>query len=504
MTFEKADLNGDGVIERNELPVLQGIYQQTTQSRWSAGQAAAYSASKPAARVALGLSLPAPLGYRGRLGQGSAMSQASANVNVMIKAARKAARSLLRDFGEVEQLQVSSKGPGDFVSKADIRAEQLIREELTEARPNYGWLGEESGEVKGADPTRRWIVDPLDGTTNFLHGLPHWSISIALEHKGEVVAGVIYDPVKDEMFVAEKGGGAYLNDRRLRVSGRKDLIEMIFATGIPFAAAPVAGPTLREIAAVASGHGRRAALRLGGARPRLCRGGAVDGYWERGLKPWDLAAGLLPRARGRRLHRAAGRGRDMLRRRRRRRRQRPRVRAPHEAASRSVIRAAPARSSPVGAVEAQIGEAPPVLPRCRARRRACRRRRSRRRPAARRPRPSTAHEALAQLGLVLHPRRDLLADVAALAEVDAVQALEAHLEDVAVVGDQLDPGLGHAELDAQRGQAAPGRGAQAGDEGRRVGREARQPRPGARGSAKRAWRRPGRGRERPRARPARS
>ena len=136
------------------------------------------------------------------------MTQASANVNIMIKAARKAARSLLRDFGEVENLQVSAKGPGDFVSRADIKAEQLIRDELTEARPNYGWLGEESAEVKGDDPTRRWIVDPLDGTTNFLHGLPHWAISIGLEHKGEMVAGVVYDPVKDEMFVAEKGAGA--------------------------------------------------------------------------------------------------------------------------------------------------------------------------------------------------------------------------------------------------------------------------------------------------------
>jgi myo-inositol-1(or 4)-monophosphatase len=144
------------------------------------------------------------------------MAQASANVNVMIKAARKAGRSLIRDFGEVENLQVSSKGPGDFVSKADIKAEQLIRTELTEARPNYGWLGEESAEVKGTDPTRRWIVDPLDGTTNFLHGVPHWAVSIALEHKGEIVAAVIYDPTKDEMFVAEKGAGAYLNDRRLR------------------------------------------------------------------------------------------------------------------------------------------------------------------------------------------------------------------------------------------------------------------------------------------------
>jgi len=221
------------------------------------------------------------------------MSQASANVNVMIKAARKAARSLVRDFGEVEQLQVSSKGPGDFVSRADLKAEQVIREELTEARPNYGWLGEESAEVKGADPTRRWIVDPLDGTTNFLHGLPHWAISIGLEHKGEIVAGVIYDPVKDEMFVAEKGGGAWLNDRRLRVSGRRDMLESIFATGIPFAGRPTLAPTLREIAQVAAvSAGVR---RFGSAALDLAyvAAGRYDGFWEHGLNPWDLAAGLL-------------------------------------------------------------------------------------------------------------------------------------------------------------------------------------------------------------------
>ena len=221
------------------------------------------------------------------------MSQASANVNVMIKAARKAARSLLRDFGEVENLQVSSKGPGDFVSKADIKAEQLIREELTEARPNYGWLGEESVEVKGADPTRRWIVDPLDGTTNFLHGMPHWSISIGLEHKGEIVAGVIYDPVKDEMFVAEKGAGAYLNDRRLRVSGRKDIGEMIFGIGMPFSASTLLAPALREMAAVAPiSAGIR---RLGSSALDLAyvAAGRLDGWWERGNKPWDIAAGIL-------------------------------------------------------------------------------------------------------------------------------------------------------------------------------------------------------------------
>jgi myo-inositol-1(or 4)-monophosphatase len=221
------------------------------------------------------------------------MSQASANVNVMIKAARKAARSLLRDFGEVENLQVSAKGPGDFVSRADTRAEQLIREELTEARPNYGWLAEESAEVPGADPTRRWIVDPLDGTTNFLHGMPHWSISIALEHKREVVAGVIYDPARDEMFVAEKGAGAYLNDRRLRVSGRRDMLEMIFATGIPFGGRTALPPALREIAAVAAvSAGVR---RMGSAALDLAyvAAGRLDGFWERGLNAWDLAAGVL-------------------------------------------------------------------------------------------------------------------------------------------------------------------------------------------------------------------
>jgi myo-inositol-1(or 4)-monophosphatase len=219
------------------------------------------------------------------------MSQASANVNVMIKAARKAARNLLRDFGEVENLQVSSKGPGDFVSRADTRAEATIREDLTEARPNYGWLGEESVEVKGADPTRRWIVDPLDGTTNFLHGLPHWCISIGLEHKGEAVAGVIYDPVKDEMFVAEKGAGAYLNDRRLRVSGRKDMAEMIFACGVPLRGNGVPD-ALREIATVSivsSGVRRSGSSALDLA---YVAAGRVDGYWERGLKPWDIAAGL--------------------------------------------------------------------------------------------------------------------------------------------------------------------------------------------------------------------
>ena len=174
--------------------------------------------------------------------------QGSANLNVMIKTARKAGRSLLKDFTEVENLQVSSKSAGDFVSRADIAAEAIIKAELTAARPTYGWVGEESEAIDGQDPTRRWIVDPLDGTTNFLHGLPHWAVSIALEHKGQIVAGVVYDPTKDEMFIAEKGQGAWLNDSRLRVSGRKRMIESIYATGLPFAGRSDLPETLKDLA----------------------------------------------------------------------------------------------------------------------------------------------------------------------------------------------------------------------------------------------------------------
>jgi len=216
----------------------------------------------------------------------------SPNLNVMIKAARKAARSLVRDFGEVENLQVSRKGPGDFVSNADRKAEEIIRRELMEARPNYGWLGEESEPEEGKDPTRRWIVDPLDGTTNFLHGIPHWAVSIGLEHKGEQVAGVIYDPVKDEIFVAEKGGGAWLNDRRLRVSGRRDVSEMLFATGVPFGARRDLPETLQDMGKLMP---RCAGVRrLGSAALDLAyvAAGRYDGFWERGLSPWDMAAGL--------------------------------------------------------------------------------------------------------------------------------------------------------------------------------------------------------------------
>ena len=161
------------------------------------------------------------------------MQNNTANLNIMIKAARKASRSLIRDFNEIEKLQVVSKKAGDFVSKADLRAEKIIKEELLFARPSYGWCAEESDEIQGGDPTRKWVVDPLDGTTNFLHGIPHWAISIALEHKKEIVAGIIYDPIKDELFSAQKGGGSWLNEQRLRVSNRTSFQEMLFSTGIP-------------------------------------------------------------------------------------------------------------------------------------------------------------------------------------------------------------------------------------------------------------------------------
>lgn len=220
--------------------------------------------------------------------------QGSANLNIMLKAARKAGRSLVKDFREVENLQVSMKGAGDFVSKADIAAEKILKDELLGARPTYGWLAEEGGEIEGDDPTRRWIVDPLDGTTNFLHGLPHWAISIALEHKGQIVSAVIYDAAKDEMFYAEKGAGAWMNDsKRLRVSGRHRMIEAIFATGIPFAAKRTLLATLQDLARLmptCAGVRRFGAASLDLA---YVAAGRFDGFWERELQPWDIAAGML-------------------------------------------------------------------------------------------------------------------------------------------------------------------------------------------------------------------
>ena len=219
--------------------------------------------------------------------------QSSANLNVMMKAARAAARSLVKDFREIENLQVSSKSAGDFVSRADIAAEKIIRDMLTEARPTYGWLGEESSEVAGEDPTRRWVVDPLDGTTNFLHGLPHFAVSIALEHRGKIVSGVVYDPAKDEIFVAEKGAGAWMNDSRIRVSDRRHMSESLYATGLPFSGRADLPDTLKDLAQLlpaCAGVRRWGAAALDLAYVAC---GRYDGFWERNLKLWDIAAGLI-------------------------------------------------------------------------------------------------------------------------------------------------------------------------------------------------------------------
>lgn len=219
---------------------------------------------------------------------------ASALMNVMTSAARKAGRSLTRDFGEVEQLQVSVKGPANFVTAADHKAEDIILKELQKARPGYGFLMEERGIVEGADQSHRFIVDPLDGTTNFMHGIPLFSISIALEREGELVAGVIYNPITDELFSAEKGKGAFLNDkRRLRVAARKSLGDAVVATGIPHRGRPGHSGFMKEMQTVM--HEVAGIRRTGSAALDLAftAAGRFDGYWERNLKPWDLAAGIV-------------------------------------------------------------------------------------------------------------------------------------------------------------------------------------------------------------------
>jgi len=224
----------------------------------------------------------------------------SPHLTVMANAAQKASRRLLRDFSEVEQLQVSIKGPSDFVSQADLRAEQTLREELGRARPGYAFLMEESGASGSENWTWRWVVDPLDGTTNFLHGMPHWAISIGLERRhadgtSELAAGLVYAPAVDEMFWAEKGTGAFMNEHRLRVSARRDMPEAVFATGIPFGA--VAAPRRHAFSRTLAALMPHVAgiRRFGSAALDLAwvAAGRFDGYWELGIKPWDMAAGLL-------------------------------------------------------------------------------------------------------------------------------------------------------------------------------------------------------------------
>jgi myo-inositol-1(or 4)-monophosphatase len=217
----------------------------------------------------------------------------SAILNVMIKAAHRAARSLKRDLGEVEQLQVSLKGPRNFVTAADRRAETILREELAKARPDYGFLGEEGGAHSGTDKTHRWIVDPLDGTTNFLHGIPHFAIAIALERNGAIVAGLVYNPANDEMFIAERGKGAFLNDKRIRVAARARLADAIVACGLPHYGRGDLKLARSEIAAAQRAF---AGLRRYGAATldlAWIAAGRLDAYWERDLSPWDLAAGSL-------------------------------------------------------------------------------------------------------------------------------------------------------------------------------------------------------------------
>ena len=218
----------------------------------------------------------------------------SPNLNVMANAAFNAARSLVRDYGEVEHLQVSRKGPGDFVSTADKKAENSIYKDLKKARPSYGFIMEEAGELPGEEDYT-WHIDPLDGTTNFLHAIPHFAISIGLQKGSEMIAGVIYDPIKDELFYAEKGGGAFLNERRLRVSARHHLNDALLGTGIPFASHTTTDRTkfqdsLERVMPYVAGVRRMGAAALDMA---YVAAGRYEGYWESGINSWDIAAGIV-------------------------------------------------------------------------------------------------------------------------------------------------------------------------------------------------------------------
>ena len=217
----------------------------------------------------------------------------SALINVMVKAARRAGRSLNRDLGEIENLQVSLKGPANFVTLADKRAEEMLYSDLAKARPGFGFIGEEGGTREGTDKTHTWIVDPLDGTTNFLHGIPQFAISIGLSREGTVIAGVIYNPANDELYIAERGKGAFLNDQRLRVAGRRKLNECVVACGLPHIGRGGHDVALKEMAALqdkVAGFRRFGAASLDMA---FVAAGRLDGYWERNLSPWDIAAGQI-------------------------------------------------------------------------------------------------------------------------------------------------------------------------------------------------------------------
>jgi len=221
------------------------------------------------------------------------MARKTALINAMELSARKAARKLVRDFNEVEHLQVSRKGPADFVSQADLTAEATLIEELSRLRPEFGFILEEGGVIESKDGIHSWVIDPLDGTTNFLHGLPHFAISIGVKAGKDIIAGIILDPLKDELFWAEKGLGAFVNDRRLRVSSRRNMADCIFATGIPFMGTADHDKFLKEVAevmAVSAGVRRYGAASLDLA---YVAAGRFDGFWERNLQEWDIAAGII-------------------------------------------------------------------------------------------------------------------------------------------------------------------------------------------------------------------
>ena len=217
----------------------------------------------------------------------------SALINVMVKAARRAGRSLKRDLGEVENLQVSLKGPANFVSLADKRAEEMLHDDLIKSRPGYGFIGEEGGARIGEDKTHTWIVDPLDGTTNFLHGIPQFAISIGLQREGTMIAGVIYNPANDELYTAERGKGAFLNDQRLRVAGRRKLGDCVIGCGLPHIGRgdfELSRLEMTEIQNKVAGLRRFGAASLDLA---FVAAGRLDGFWERSLQPWDMAAGQI-------------------------------------------------------------------------------------------------------------------------------------------------------------------------------------------------------------------
>ena len=217
----------------------------------------------------------------------------SPNINVMVKACRKAAKVIIRDFGEVENLQVSLKGPGDYVTASDKKVEKILIEELQKARPNYSILSEEIGEINN-DESFKWIIDPIDGTSNFLHGIPHFAISIGLEHNKEIICGIVYDPIKDEMFTAEKGNGSYINNQRMRVSARSKLQDSIIFSGGPRFNSTNKDITFDEYKKISS-KVNIAIRKLGSASLDMAyvAAGRCDGFWQRDLNYWDIAAGII-------------------------------------------------------------------------------------------------------------------------------------------------------------------------------------------------------------------